>query len=569
MPASSMKNREVVGKVLLPSLLINLLSLAVPLSVLQIYDRILPNQSYGTATLLLAGATLAVAMEALIRFVRTWLLSAAASNTEKATYQSLVERVTTTSSDHLRHIGVGGVEEGLGSVSKVKDWYSGGVIAGFIDLPFALIFLGLVAYIGGELVAIPLAVWLITLGIVWLSSIRVKSLSEEASQNEQERKAFLILLSQTIQGIKRQAVESRIFNQFKSLNNVRSQSKAREEEQNAFAQECIQLAALATSVLLVITGSLWVLDGQLTTGGLAACSILSGRAVAPLSALVGVRIKLNSIHSANRAIEKLSDLSVSDSSNYQESVSEQSVSEHSYSDQSQAPIAGLEILDDFEVLEIKQATVARYGELAHADVKLSRGELVLLESEERHTNSHLLSSIAGIDELKSGECFINGTAVTSASVTSIAAFCGVKGQLVSGTILDNLCGFDPERTKSANDYAKRLGLTKEITRLPDGLETQIGHTSASLLSMGNVKMLNIATQLASAKPIIMLERPDSSLDLDALGNLAKVLEEEMSVGRSILMVSYHPKLRELADRIITVESRAIPEESESNQEAVA
>ncbi|MBE8565495.1 ABC transporter transmembrane domain-containing protein [Vibrio sp. OPT20] len=547
MPASSMKNKGVVGKVLLPSLLINLLSLAVPLTVLQIYDRILPNQSYGTATLLLAGAALAVAMEALIRFVRTWLLSAAASNTEKATYQTLVERVTTASSGHLRHIGVGGVEEGLGSVSKVKDWYSGGVIAGFIDLPFALIFLGLVAYIGGELVAIPLAVWLITLGIVWLSSIRVKSLSEEASQDEQERKAFLILLSQTIQGIKRQAVESRIFNQFKSLNNVRSQSKAREEEQNAFAQECIQLAALATSVLLVITGSLWVLDGQLTTGGLAACSILSGRAVAPLSALVGVRIKLNSIHSANQAIEKLSDLSLSESSD-----SEQ-IENH---------------LSDFETLEIKQATVERYGELSHADVTLNKGELVLLESEDRHTNSHLLSSIAGIDDLKAGECFINGAAVSIASVTNIAAYCGVKGQLVSGTILDNLCGFDPEKTQSASDYAKRLGLTKEITRLPDGLETQIGHTSASLLSMGNVKMLNIAAQLASDKPIIMLERPDSSLDLDALGNLAKVLEEEVTAGRTILMVSYHSKLRELANRIITVESRAITVDSESNQEAV-
>lgn len=545
MITSSMKNKGVVRKVLLPSLLINLLSLAVPLTVLQIYDRILPNQSYGTATLLLAGATVAVAMEALIRFVRTWLLSAAASNTEKATYQTLVERVTTSSSSHLRKLGVGGVEEGLGSVSKVKDWYSGGIISGFIDLPFALIFLGLVAYIGGELVAIPVAVWLITLGIVWLSSIRVKSLSEEASKDEQERKAFLILLSQTIQGIKRQAVESRIFNQFKSLNNVRSQSKAKEEEQNAFAQECIQLAALATSVLLVITGSLWVLDGQLTTGGLAACSILSGRAVAPLSALVGVRIKLNSIHSANQAIEKLGDLSLAES-------------------------AGSELrFSDFETLEIKQATVERYGELARADVTLNKGELVLLESEDRHTNSHLLSSIAGIDDLAAGECFINGEAVSIVSVAQATAYCGVKGQLVSGTILDNLCGFDPERTQSANDYATRLGLTKEITRLPDGLETQIGHTSASLLSMGNIKMLNIAAQLASGKPVIMLERPDSSLDLNALGNLVKVLEEEVLAGRIILMVSYHAKLRELASRTITVTSGSIAEDTTNQQEVIA
>ncbi|WCP70262.1 ABC transporter (plasmid) [Vibrio tubiashii] len=475
MLSNSMKNRGAVGKVLLPSLLVNLLSLA-------------------------------------------------------------------ASSSHLRDLGIGGVEEGLGAVSKVKDWYSGGVIAGFIDLPFAMIFLGLVAYIGGELVVIPLTVWLMTLAIVWLSSLRVKSLSEKAAQDEQERKAFLILMSQTLQGIKRQAVESRIFNQFKSLNNVRSLSKAKEEEQNAFIQECLQLAALATSVLLVITGSLWVLDGQLTTGGLAACSILSGRAVAPLSALIGIRIKLNSIHSANQAIEKLSDLTVS----------------HRVSPAMTEP----DLQVDFDVLEIQHATIERYGELALVDVRLKKGELVLLDSEDRHTNSHVLSSIAGVDELKAGECLVNGNEVSLATMANMIAYCGVKGQLVSGTILDNLCGFDPSKTQRANDYARRLGLSKEITRLPDGLETHVGQTSAALLSMGNVKMLNIAAQFASDKPVVLLDRPDASLDLNALSHLVEVLGDEMLAGRAILMVSAHSRLRELASRTIAVQT-------ERTQEAVA
>ncbi|WP_295891471.1 ABC transporter transmembrane domain-containing protein [uncultured Vibrio sp.] len=528
MHVNSLKNKGVVGKVLLPSLLINLLSLAVPLTVLQIYDRILPNQSYGTATLLLVGASLAVAMEALIRFVRTWILSAAASNTEKSTYQALIQKVTNAEPNRLRQLGVGGVEEGLGSVSKVKDWYSGGVIASFIDLPFALIFLGLVAYIGGELVAIPMAVWLVTLAIVWLSSIRAKGMSEEASLHEQERKAFLVLMSQTIQGIKRQAVESRIFKQFKMLNHARSQSKAIEEGQNAFAQECIQLAALATSVLLVITGSLWVLDGELTTGGLAACSILSGRAVAPLSALVGVRIKLNSIHSANQAIEKLNSLS----SQSQPSTTEQA----------------------FNSLELNQVAIERYGELCLTNLALAKGEVVLLESDDRHVNSHMLSAIAGVDELISGECTVNGEQQTDLNTTkNLCAYCGAKAQLVSGTLLDNLCGFDPERTMRANDYAQRLGLSKEMTRLPEGLETQIASNSASLLSMGNIKMLNLAAQLASDKPILALERPDTSLDLDALENLNNVLQQEVVNDRAIIMVTHHPKLRALAHRTVMVE----------------
>ncbi|MDR9828932.1 ABC transporter transmembrane domain-containing protein, partial [Vibrio sp. FNV 38] len=521
------KNKGVVRKVLLPSLLINLLSLAVPLTVLQIYDRILPNQSYGTATLLLAGASLAVAMEALIRFVRTWLLSAAASNTEKTTYKTLVSKITTASSSQIRQVGVGGVEEGLGSVSKVKDWYSGGVIAGFIDLPFALIFLGLVAYIGGELVSIPIVVWLITLCIVWLSSRKVKVMSEQASVYEQQRKAFLILMGQTIQGIKRQAMESRIFSQFKALNHYRSQSKAKQEEQNAFAQECIQLAALATSVLLVITGSLWVLDGDLTTGGLAACSILSGRAVAPLTGLVGVRIKLNSIHTANQAIEKLDDLDCAVHHDIQHEA--------------------------FKTLELQNISVERYGAAYQVNLNASKGDLVLVDSEERHLGSHMLSSIAGVDELISGQIKINGNPINTEYLSSYVAYCGVKAQLVSGTILDNLCGFNPDKTDRANEYATRLGLTKEITRLPDGLETKIGHTSASLLSMGNIKILNIAAQLAGDKPIVMLERPDASLDLEALSKLIDVLKQDVEQGRTIIMVTHYPNLRDLANKIVLVE----------------
>ncbi|WGW01667.1 ABC transporter ATP-binding protein [Vibrio sp. YMD68] len=534
---NSVKKGAVVGKVLLPSLLINLLSLAVPLTVLQIYDRILPNQSYGTATLLLAGALLAVVMESLIRFVRSWILSAAASNTEKATYQDIIDKITTAPSSQIRHVGIGGIEEGLGAVSKVKDWYSGGIISGFIDLPFALIFLALVGYIGGELVAIPIVVWCLTLCVVWLSSKKVKVLSEHASQHEKQRKAFLILLGQTIQGIKRQAVESRIFSQFKSINHARSQSKAKEEEQNAFAQECIQLAALATSVLLVISGSLWVLDGDLTTGGLAACSILAGRAVAPLSALVGVRIKMNGIHSATQAIEKLDTLSVSHAEE-QEGI-------------------------PFTNLELREVTVERYGLSHQLALKAEVGQMVLIDSDVRRLDSFTLSSLAGVDQPVGGSVLADGEPMSVSALSSMSAFCGAKAQLVSGTILDNLCGFNSAQTDKATHYAQRLGLTKEITRLPDGLETKIGHTSASPLSMGNVKLLNIAAQLASSKPILMLDRPDASLDLDGLERLVSVLKQELADGRTIFMVTYHSTLRSLAHQSAKVNDIAIKGKGEA------
>ncbi|MCK6263724.1 ABC transporter ATP-binding protein [Vibrio sp. ZSDE26] len=531
MSKESTKNTKVVGRVLLPSLLINLLSLAVPLTVLQIYDRILPNQSYGTATLLLAGAALAVGMEALIRFVRSWLLAAAASNTEKATFEGIITRLSSASPLDILRLGLGGVEQGLSAIPKLKEWYSGGVIAGFIDLPFALIFLSLVAYIGGELVFIPVAVWLLTLSIVWVSSFRVKQLSEEASLAEQQRKAFLILMAQTIQGIKRQAIESRIFSQFKRLNHSRSLSKASEETQNAFAQECIQLAALATSVALVVVGSLWVLDGELTTGGLAACSILSGRAVAPLSALVGVRIKLNSIHSAQQAINEL------------EQIESNTVP----------------IIKESQVLvnqiQFRSINIDRFGIGYTLDLTAAQGDCIILDSEDRHINSHMLSCLSGVDVWRSGSAYIDTSNVSSREVSELSrhtAYCSVKAQLIAGTLLDNMCGFNPSCSERANHYAQQLGLHDQIMRLPDGLETKVGQTSTSLLSMGNTKLLNIITQLSNSKPILFLDRPDASLDLDALEKLAHVLQQEKSRGRLIIMVTYHPALRALASKVVSI-----------------
>lgn len=524
--AASAQNNKAMKQVLLPSLLINLLSLAVPLTVLQIYDRILPNQSYGTASLLIAGACLALVMESLIRYVRSWILAAAASNTERRTYLNVLNKLSQAQPNALRVLGAGGVEEGLDSVSKVKDWYSGGMAASFIDLPFAVIFLALVAYLGGELVLVPISVWLVTFLIVWLSALRSRRLGDVAADKDKHRKAFLLLLSRSLQSIKRQAVESRIFSQFKVLNHDRSISRAKQESQNALAQECIQLAALATSVTLVIVGSLWVLGGELTTGGLAACSILSGRAVAPLSALVGFRIKLNSISSAKEAIAAIESLPSS----------------------AEPAKPG-----PFAEITVNELQVIRYQQVYQVNFVIKPGELVLLQYPQRHICGALLCALAGVDQAHQGQVIADGKALNDASLQPYAAYCSGKGQLIAGTLLDNLCGFEPARTERAQYFATALGLNKVITRLADGLETKIGHTPSNPLSQGQIKLLNIAAQLASDKPIVILDKPDVSLDLDAMANLTQVLTKELAAGRSFIMVSHHPQLQALKtqNRVVT------------------
>ena len=526
MPMTQAINKDVIRQVAIPSVLINLLSLAVPLTVLQIYDRILPNQSYGTATLLILGATTAVLLEAFIRYVRSWLLSAAASNTERNTYVELVKTVFSANSNELRMLGASGVDNGLSSIAKVREWYSGGIVSGFIDLPFALLFLALVFYIGGSLVLVPIVVWAIASVIVWSVSIRSKELGKLALEKEQVRKGFMLLLGQTLQSIKRQAVESRLYSQFKHVNDIRFLSKASEEQQNAFAMEFIQLASIMTSLIIVVAGSLWVLNGQLTTGGLAACSILAGRAVAPLSALIGLRVKLNTVQTANQAIKALSSLKLK-----------------------QKPKDAV-LKDNITDIKISDLKVERFKQQYAISLDLQPSDITLLTSDERHIDSFIASSIAGIDCLSDAELSVNNVPCDFESLNSVTAYVGAKSSLVCGSLLDNLSGFDPERTERARDYAFKLGLKKKITQLNNGLETRVGHTSANVLSAGTIKLINIAAQLSSNAKVIILDKPDASLDLDSLEALIKVLQEEKLNNRIILLVSHHPRLTQLANKVV-------------------
>lgn len=526
--------RQSLRQVLLPSLLINILSLAVPLTVLQIYDRILANQSYGTAVLLIFGAFTALIMEAFLRYVRTWFLAASSSNTEKQSYSYLVEMLNKMSPLQLKKVTYDGIQDALDSVSKVKDLYSGGLITGLIDLPFVVIFLSLVYYVGGELVLVPIAVWLLTGTVVWYHSSASKRLSQQASSDDIYRTSFLYIFARTLQGIKRQAIENKILSKFKFINKNRMLAKAEEEKQNAIAQECIQLAAMGTSVVLVIVGSLWVLDGSLTTGGLAACSILSGRAVAPLSAIVGLKVRLTSLSISDDSIKKLV---------------------NAYDTKTDTNTLLSEVQSTLDSVEIINMTLQRYGREFCFNASMNRGDIVRFDSNLRFVPSHCLSLLAKVDTPSSGDVSFNTESVFANEqfYRQHVAYVGEHGMFLSGSLLDNLCGFDPRRSDEVNRFAEMLGLDKIITRLAEGPETKVGYTPKSPLSHGGIKLSNLVSQLACNKAILLLDKPEVHLDLDSITKLADTIKYLSQCGVIVVMVSYHPSITALANKTIAID----------------
>ncbi len=518
-----------IKKVALPSLLINVLSLAVPLTVLQIYDRIIPNQSYGTATLLLFGATLAVLLDSFLRYVRSWLLAASSSQIEQQHYAHLVDTLGRAPARQITKLRVGGVQSGLDAVAKVKDVYSGGLMSGLIDFPFALLFLFLIYYVGGDLVFVPIGVWLATGFIVWFSSAKATERTEQSAKLESNRIGFLLGMTRHILGIKRQAGEYKTYTAFKKLNQEHRLHLADEEAKQSFAQECIYLASLGTSVAIVIIGSLYVLDGELTTGGLAACSILAGRAVAPLSALVSLRLRYGSMQSSLHAVNQLMALTP----------------------EKQPDIKHLSPLDSLELINVR---FERFGKAYQVNGNLSKQAINLVNSIPSESSSHFLTILSGLAPTVSGEIKINSNTVDHNQLRALSTYTASKATILQGSILDNLCGYQPSIAQRALAFAKELGLYQVLTQLPDGLETKIGDMQSIPLSQSSIKLISLCHTLAVDSDLLVIDKPELHLDIDSWPKLADVLVDQANNGKTVVLVSHNPAFVDICSHRLAVES---------------
>lgn len=136
----TLKNNHSFTELLLSSIFVNLLSMALPFSMLQIYDRILPNEAYGTANVLLIGVSIAIVLELLLRYARSWFLASSAVNYEYSVTSKLVKRLLKSDFRYLESLGPGRILSGIKNVAVVRDLYSGQAAVAMMDVPLSYFF---------------------------------------------------------------------------------------------------------------------------------------------------------------------------------------------------------------------------------------------------------------------------------------------------------------------------------------------------------------------------------------------------------------------------------------------
>lgn len=428
----------------------------------------------------------------------------------------------------------------LAGVDLVRDFYSSQASIAIIDLPFVLLFLGLFFYIAGSLVLLPILLLVIFSLTAMALGQKLHSALSERTVWDDRRYSFIIETLTGIHTIKSMAMERLIERRYERLMASCSTAGMKTVYFSGLAQSLGSSFSQVTMVSVVAVGSLYVVDGRLSIGGLAACTLLAGRAVQPVLRALGLWTRFQSIQVAE---EKLAEL-------------DKFASDKPVEVAAPEPFRKLQ----FERASFRFDDESRYL-LQDLSLSISPGEIIGIRGKNGSGKSTLLRLMMGSLDPSMGRVLINGQDASKTGCEKWQediAYLAQRPVLFDGSVLENITMFCDEKAAEALEIAKTLGLDKVFARYPEGFDTQIGARAVSNLPGGVGQRVAAARALLRRPKLILFDEANAAMDNTGDNLLREALLRHQAEA-AIVLISYRPSLLAIAtSRYDLEDGRLVP-----------
>lgn len=520
------------------ALQLNLLSLAVPVAVLHVYDRIVPNGSSQTLLVLLAGLGLALLLEVVLRAARGALLAGLTARQEHAARQGLVAGLLAARPAALRALPPDALAEALAAQRTLRAAAAQRQQC-LVDLPFALLFLGLIVVIGGRLVWVPMAGIALFLLLAWATGRAQDRAAARLREATRPRDAALQGIFAQLGGAKLLGAELALLARLRPLQQEQATALRPLLQHAAFQRELAALFSQLQVALMIGVGALLVLDGRLSMGGLAACTLLSGRALQPLQSALAAMQGWHEARAAAATLRQLSALACEDIA----------------APPGAAPQGALQL----RALRLDRADGTPL--LREVTLDLPAGGMAVIRPGRQGEASLLLAALLGLEEPAAGEICFGDTLFGPHNAPALrrqAALVGREAPLMEGSLMENLTEFgDSERQAEAQYLCFLLGLEAAVKRLPGGYETRLDASGRNLPPQIR-QSLGLVRALSGRPRLLLLDEAEATLDATAQLRLAGFLKR-LKGRATIVAASGSAALEKLADqRWVVQEGRLVP-----------
>ncbi|WP_051305926.1 peptidase domain-containing ABC transporter [Desulfogranum mediterraneum] len=512
------------------SLIINLLALAMPVMMLQTYDRVLPNHGVGTLTLLFLGVVTAISLEILLRIARSYLTAWSGAVFEHTTSCRAMEHILGSQLQQFEQQGSGAYLQKMAAISRLRSFYSGQTMLTIVDFPFIFVFLFLIWYIAGNLVYVPLSLFLLFCILALFIGTRLRKEVQEQDFSNKIRYNYFIETLAGIHTLKGVGLEKFFLRRNDRLQTRISQAHYRVAITNTIAINCSTLFSQVMTVAIVSFGAFKVIQGDMGSGGLAACILLSGRIMQPVQRSLSLWTRFQTFFIDRREMADILSLSMVDydqpsgARKPQGRISLRNLS-FRYNQDSPLLLKGL-------------------------NLSLQAGDSVAISGGSGSGKTTLLHLLTGLLAPTEGSISIDDAPLSHLSPSLLSSHIGYlpeKGAIFNGTIRENLTFFGHTNEEDAMNAAAFLRIDQAVALLPEGYETLLSDSVNDPIPPGLKQRIAIARVLANKPRVILFDNADRGLDKKGYNIIFSVLGR-LKPRTVLLIVSDDRNILRLADR---------------------
>jgi ATP-binding cassette subfamily C protein LapB len=520
------------------SFFINLLGLAAPVFVLQIYDRVVFRSGLSTLVALTIGMIMACAFEFILRQARARMMQRVALDIDVRVGRAVFDKVLSVPLHTLESRPTAYWKLLFRDVDVVRNMLSGPTAMLAVDAPFSLLFLLLIFVIAWPVAWVLVVILGCFVVLSWRSGRAVGGAAAREMNAAVQRDAKLEEFLAQRATVKSLAMGARLKSVWEDAQHgTITQSLARGSESD-LAGSLGQLLTVAATVAMTAVGALAIIDQNLTIGGLIAANMLAGRLLAPMNQLVGA---WRGYTSFRQSVDRLADaLRLGE-------------------DLGHSPVALVRPRGHIKLDKLHFGYPGQALIIEDLDLTIEHGGIHGILGLNGSGKTTLLKLIMGLYRPVKGRVLLDGADIDQFARDDLARWIGFVPQdcvLLGGTIRENIALGRPDATDEEIVHAATLAQAHAaIAALPKGYGTAVGEGGAQL-SGGMRQRISIARALLGDPPVIVMDEPTSSLDRQAEEGLKDALAT-LAAKHTIILVTHSPVLLQACQRLVVLEAGRI------------